>query len=147
MSFIEGTVSARRLFVVLRTTVRFFHARYAAVMMGMAAWPCAAATPAPDAAGIEFFEKHIRPIFVEHCHKCHSAEAEKLKGGLLRDTRDGLRKGGDTGPAIVPGDPDQSLLIKAVRYTNEDLQMPPAKGGGGKLDAKLVADLEAWVKM
>jgi len=130
-----------------RSRALLFRANDAVVLFLMAAWPCAAATPAPDAAGIEFFEKHIRPIFVEHCHKCHSAEAEKIKGGFLLDTRDGLLKGGDTGPALVPGDPEKSLLIKAVRYTNEDLQMPPAKGGGGKLNSKLITDLEAWVKM
>jgi hypothetical protein len=98
----------------------------------------------PESAGIEFFEKHVRPVFVEHCHQCHSAEAEKLKGGLLLDTKDGLLKGGDTGPAIVPGEPDKSLLIKAIRYTDENLQMPPK---GKKLTPEQVAHLEAWVKM
>ena len=104
------------------------------------------ATADPNRADAEFFEKKIRPVFVEHCYKCHSQEAEKVKGGLLLDTRDGLLKGGDTGPAIVPGDPDKSLLIKAVRYIDEDLQMPPRKGGG-RLTDEQIADLEAWVKM
>src|SRR5207247_3541400 len=98
----------------------------------------------PDSAGIEFFEKKIRPIFVENCYKCHSKEAEKLKGGLLLDTREGVLKGGDNGPAIVPGQPDKSLLIKAVRYTNSDLQMPPKNK---KLSAEQIADLETWVKI
>ncbi len=102
---------------------------------------------APDPAGVEFFEKKVRPIFVENCYKCHSREAEKIKGSLLLDTRENLLKGGDTGPAIVPGEPDKSLLIKAVRYTDEELQMPPRKGGGKKLAAEQIADLEAWVKM
>src|SRR5438876_11007659 len=106
-----------------------------------------AAAPEPDHAGVEFFEKKIRPIFVEHCYQCHSKDAEKVKGGLLLDTREGLLKGGDTGPALVAGDPEKSLLIKAVRYTDEDLQMPPRKGGGKKLAAKEIADLELWVKM
>src|SRR5262245_6329919 len=70
----------------------------------------------PDPAGIEFFEKKIRPIFVERCYRCHSPEVDKVKGGFLLDTREHLLKGGDTGAAIVPGDPDKSLLIKAVRY-------------------------------
>src|ERR1043166_5681747 len=74
----------------------------------------------PDPAGIEFFEKKIRPVLVEHCYPCHSQGAEKVKGGLLLDTRDGLLKGGENGPAIFEGDPDKSLLIKAVRYTDED---------------------------
>ena len=64
-------------------------------------------------------------MLANNCYKCHSAEAEKVKGGLLLDTREALLKGGDTGPAIVPGDPEKSLLIKAVRYTDPDLQMPP----------------------
>src|SRR5437867_4225941 len=98
----------------------------------------------PDHAGREFFEKKIRPIFVEHCYKCHSKESEKVKGGLLLDTREDLLKGGDTGLAIVPGDPEKSLLIKAVRYADENLQMPPKNQ---KLSDEQIADLEAWVKM
>ncbi|MBI3853901.1 MAG: PSD1 domain-containing protein [Verrucomicrobia bacterium] len=98
----------------------------------------------PDAVGVEFFEKKIRPLLVDHCYKCHSAESEKIKGGLRLDTRDNLLKGGDTGPSIVPGDPEKSLLIKAVRYTDKDLQMPPKNK---KLSAEKIADLEAWVKM
>ena len=97
-----------------------------------------------DSAGIEFFEKKIRPIFADNCYKCHSQKAEKIKGGLLLDTRDGLLKGGDTGPAIVPGDVEKSLLIKAVRYTDDDLKMPPKDK---KLSSGQIADLEAWVKM
>ena len=92
---------------------------------------------------IDFFEKRIRPLVVENCYKCHSAEAEKLKGGLLLDTKEGLARGGDTGPAIVPGDPDASLLIRAVRWNDEKLQMPPKK----KLSSSEIADLETWVKM
>src|SRR5436190_20937203 len=75
--------------------------------------------------GFEFFEKNIRPLLAENCYKCHSAKSEKIKGGLLLDTREGLLKGGENGPAIVPGDPDKSLLIKAVHYIDKDLQMPP----------------------
>src|SRR5262249_25132161 len=66
----------------------------------------------PTADQVAFFEKKIRPVLVDQCGKCHSATAEKLKGGLLLDTRDGLRKGGDSGPAVVPGNPDRSTLIK-----------------------------------
>ena len=93
--------------------------------------------------GIDFFEKRIRPVLVEHCYDCHSAESEKLKGGLLLDTREGLARGGDTGPAIIAGDPDASLLINAVRWADEKLQMPPKK----KLSDAAIADLEMWVKM
>ncbi|MDB6029124.1 MAG: hypothetical protein JWM68_5347, partial [Verrucomicrobiales bacterium] len=98
---------------------------------------------APDPAALEFFEKKIRPLLAENCYKCHSAQAEKLKGGLMLDSKDGLLKGGDTGPAITPGDPEKSLLIKAVRYADENLQMPPK---GKKLSAEQIADLETWVK-
>ena len=70
------------------------------------------------------------------CAKCHASTAEKLKGSLLVDSREGLRKGGDTGAAIVPGDLDESLLITAIRYTDDSLQMPPKE----RLPAEVVAD-------
>jgi hypothetical protein len=91
--------------------------------------------------GAEFFEKRIRPILVDHCYKCHSATG-KIKGELRVDSKQGLLKGGKTRPAIVPGDPAKSLLIEAVRYTNEDLQMPPKE----QLSKGQVADLVAWIK-
>ena len=94
----------------------------------------------PDAAGIEFFEKKIRPLFVQHCYECHS-ESKKVKGGLQLDSRSGWTKGGDSGPAIVPGNLDESLLIEAVRYDG-DFQMPPK----GKLPGSAIRDLEEWVK-
>src|SRR4051812_12115527 len=75
--------------------------------------------------GIEFFEKRIRPVLVEHCYECHSAEAKKLKGNLRLDSREDILRGGETGPAIIPGKPDKSLLITAIKYTDKDLQMPP----------------------
>lgn len=93
---------------------------------------------------VEFFENKVRPLLANHCYKCHSQSAEKVKGGLLLDTRDGVFAGGNNGPAIVPGNPDKSLLIEAVRYTNPDLQMPPK---GEKLTDAQVADLVSWVKM
>ncbi|MBY0524082.1 MAG: PSD1 and planctomycete cytochrome C domain-containing protein [Gemmataceae bacterium] len=93
-------------------------------------------------ADIDFFEKKVRPVLVEHCYSCHSAAANKAKGDLLLDSRDGVRKGGESGSAIVPGKPDESLLIKAVRHQDE-LRMPPKN----KLPAAVIADLEAWVKM
>ena len=102
-----------------------------------------AAQAAEHAAGVEFFEKKIRPVLVETCYKCHST-GEKVKGGLLLDTREAMLKGGDSGPSIVPGDPEKSLLIKAIRYADENLQMPPK---GKKLAAEQIADLEAWIKM
>lgn len=102
----------------------------------------ALASDAP-AEAVEFFENKIRPIFVGHCYECHSIEKKKRKGGLLLDSRDALLKGGDSGPALVPGDPEKSLLIMAVRQTDKDLRMPPKQ----KLSGTQIADLEAWVKM
>lgn len=106
-----------------------------------------AAGLSPHAAadnGIDFFEQKVRPVLVDACYKCHSAKGDKVKGGLLLDTRDGMLKGGDSGPALVPGDPDKSLFIKAVRYTDENLQMPPKNK---KLSAEQISALEQWVKM
>src|SRR5437016_13948906 len=88
----------------------------------------------------EFFEKKIRPLLAERCYKCHSLEAEKLKSGLLLDTKDGMLKGGESGkPAIVPGNAEASRLIEAIRYKNEDLQMPPPKSG--RLNDEQIDDL------
>jgi len=103
----------------------------------------AADTSKQDAEGLEFFEKKIRPLLSDKCYECHSADSKKLKGGLRLDIREGVLKGGTSGAAVVPGQPDKSLLIKAVRYTDEDLQMPPKH----KLSPAEVADLESWVKM
>ncbi len=91
-----------------------------------------------------FFESKVRPILVEHCYGCHSGV--NSKGGLLLDTRQGWEKGGDSGAAIVPGQPEESLFIRAIRYHDEDLAMPPKKKGG-KLPATVIADLVEWVKM
>ncbi|QDU18785.1 DUF1553 domain-containing protein [Urbifossiella limnaea] len=113
----------------------------------LAAAPAAAQTPTADAAGsgVDFFEKKIRPALAEHCYSCHSADAaakNKLKGGLALDTRDAVRAGGDSGPALVAGDPAKSLIVESLRYTG-DLRMPPK----GKLPPAVVADFEKWVKM
>jgi cytochrome c553 len=95
-------------------------------------------------ADLEFFEKKIRPVLAEHCYECHGAE--KQKGGLRLDSREALRVGGDSGPAIVPGEPGKSLLIRAVQYLDKDLAMPPSKDGSKKLPAAVIADLESWVQ-
>src|SRR5262249_20596317 len=94
--------------------------------------------------GIEFFEKKIRPILVDNCFKCHSAAADKIRGGLSMETRDSMRKGGDKGPAVVPGDLKKSLLIEAIHHANDRVkQMPPKE----KLPDQVIADFETWVKM
>ena len=100
-----------------------------------------------DRAGLAFFENRIRPLLAENCYECHSAKAKKLKGGLRLDDRDAFWKGGDSGVAIVPGDPERSLLIKAVRHTEKDLAMPPSKDGSKKLPEAAIAGLVDWVKM
>ncbi len=106
----------------------------------------AAVEAKPDAAQTAFFEKNIRPVLATKCYKCHSADADKVRGGLLLDTRDGLRKGGEAGPAIVPGNPGESLLIQALHSKDKDTAMPPEKSGG-KLPASVISDFETWVKM
>lgn len=98
---------------------------------------------AADNAGIEFFEKKIRPVLVEHCQKCHATDSKKIGGGLLLDHREGIFKGGDSGAAVEAGKPDDSLLITAIRYEDESLKMPPS----GKLPAAVIADFEEWVKL
>ena len=97
----------------------------------------------PDAEGLAFFEKKIRPVLVDNCYKCHSANSEKLKGELRLDTREGIRKGGESGHAVVPNNLKESLLIEAIRYGDEDLAMPPKE----KLPASVVADFEKWIMM
>lgn len=98
-----------------------------------------AASP-PEAEQAEFFEKRIRPILVRHCYECHSVVAKEPKGGLLLDSRDNLRKGGESGTVIIPGKPEESLLISAVRH--ESLEMPPDK----RLPDDVIADLTHWVR-
>ena len=91
----------------------------------------------------DFFERRIRPVLAQNCYECHSAQSKSLKAGLRVDTREGLRLGGKSGePAIVPGDAEKSLLLKAIRHTSADLQMPPKK----KLSLQQVADFEQWVR-
>jgi hypothetical protein len=97
--------------------------------------------PSPEA--LEFFEKKIRPVLADRCYSCHSAEAKKLKGALRLDSREFILRGGDAGPAIVPGDPTKSLLIKAVRYGDPDLKMPPKE----RLPAAISDDLARWVAL
>jgi len=96
----------------------------------------------PTAEKAEFFEQKIRPLLIERCYQCHS-QAKQVKGKLRLDSRQGWETGGDSGAAIVPGKPDESLLISAVRYRNRDLQMPP----DGKLSDAEIGLLEEWVRI
>ena len=100
---------------------------------------------APSRAGVDFFEKKIRPVLIEHCYSCHSAEAaknKKLRGGLYLDSRAGLRKGGESGPVLDTAKPDDSPLLKALRHDG-DVRMPSK----GKLATGVVKDFEQWLAM
>lgn len=90
----------------------------------------------------EFFERRIRPLLHEHCYECHSADAKTVHGGLLLDTADAIAVGGDSGPTLVAGKPDESLLIIAIRYHDDDVQMPPQ----GRMTETQIETLETWVR-
>ena len=91
----------------------------------------------------QFFESEVRPILAENCYSCHSTKAKKIKGGLFLDHGSSIFSGGDSGPAVIPGDLDQSLIIEAVRYEDPDSAMPPKK----KLADNEIKALEKWVTM
>jgi len=95
----------------------------------------------PTPEQIRFFETNIRPLFVEHCFKCHGPD--KRKASLRLDTRDAILKGGRSGAAVTPERPDSSLLMKAVSYRDDELKMPPQ----GKLPDRQIADLTRWIQM
>ena len=106
--------------------------------------PLSAFADQPSTEGLNFFEAKIRPVLVQRCYKCHSEEAarnDEMQGELLLDTRDGLRKGGESGPAVVPGKVTASLLVAAIRH--ESLKMPPDT----KLEPEVIADFVKWVEM
>jgi hypothetical protein len=90
---------------------------------------------------IEFFEKRIRPVLIRHCYECHSAASADVKSGLRLDSRDFIRKGGESGPSVVPGNTKESLLLEAIRH--ESFEMPPDL----KLPEKVIADFEKWIEI
>jgi hypothetical protein len=102
---------------------------------------CSSVCGADDTEGAVFFETRIRPVLVEHCYSCHSAQAKEVKGSLLVDSARGLLHGGDSGTALVAGEPGESLLIEALRY--EGLEMPPSK----RLPEGVISDFAQWVAM
>ena len=112
-------------------------------MLAVVSLIASSAPGATEQESLDFFEKRIRPLLADHCYECHSAAKGKTKGGLDLSSRDGWTKGGDSGTALVPGKPDDSLLVTAVRYWNKDLQMPPKK----PLSPGQVDDLIEWVKL
>lgn len=106
----------------------------------LAARPCRA--DESESASRERFEKEIRPVLVERCYECHNSTTQK-KGGLALDCREALLAGGDSGPAIIPGSPDKSRLIRAIAHADSKLKMPK---GGPKLDDKVVASFSRWIQ-
>lgn len=118
-------------------------ARFATLLIPFAQLLAVSVQPLPASDDVAFFEKRIRPVLVEHCYPCHSAQAfnaDRLKGGLLLDSRAGLRHGGDSGPAVVPNRPADSLLMSALRH--ESYEMPP----NGKLPDNVIADFKEWIE-
>jgi len=116
----------------------------AAILLVAVIPPSVSGQPAPgtDAAGVEYFEKKVRPILVDNCYSCHSADT-KPSGGLRVDDKNGLLQGGNTGPAIVPGQPDKSLLLKRVTLADAKRRMPIE---GQHLSDEQVAILTKWIK-
>jgi hypothetical protein len=105
------------------------------------AWAAAAPASGDPTAGLDFFEKRVRPVLVEHCLPCHGLA--KQRSGLRLDRMEDIQKGGDRGPAVIARSPKDSPLVQAIRYDDADLSMPPK----GKLPERAIADLTAWVQM
>ncbi len=104
----------------------------------------AASALAQDSQPFDFFESKIRPVLIESCYPCHSTESGKAKAGLLVDSAPALLQGGDRGPAILPGNANESWLVKAITYSDPDLQMPPASHGG-QLPQPTIENLITWI--
>src|SRR5688572_32633290 len=105
-------------------------------IIASASTPLFAQTP-----DVEFFEAKIRPVLVQKCYGCHNSKLTAPKGNLVLDSKEGLLKGGVSGPALVPGNPKESRLMTALRYTDPLAQMPPS----GKLPDTVLADFEQWI--
>lgn len=99
----------------------------------------------PTKGELQFFESKVRPLLVEKCYACHSLDSNLAEGGLRVDTRDAIRRGGSGGPGLIAGEPESSLIIRAIEYRDPDLQMPPADGGG-KLTDPEIKILKQWVR-
>jgi hypothetical protein len=117
---------------------------FAFLFAALVSVPVAQADPSPDQ--LAFFESKVRPVLVNNCYGCHSAEAQtkgKLKAGLFVDSREGLLAGGESGPALAPGKPAESLLLKVLNHEIKGAEMPPK----GKLSPQIIADLTNWIAM
>jgi mono/diheme cytochrome c family protein len=129
-----------------RNITRLLASVFAGLLLGSVAGAAPPAVSPPLAASPEhaaYFEQHVRPLLVQHCYECHSDKSKPLQGNLALDKKVGWVRGGDSGPAIVPGKPDDSLLVKAVTYKDENVQMPPS----GKLPEAEIQTLVRWVQM
>ena len=102
---------------------------------------CSPRTRAEDKESSTFKSK-ILPVLTKHCYECHSTKAKKSEGGLKLDSKEGRRRGGDRGPAVVPNDVAESILIDALKYSDDDLQMPP----NGKLSDEVIEDFVQWIE-
>jgi hypothetical protein len=117
---------------------------HAAAVVCLLAVPGQAQSPgsADNGDELDFFERKIRPILVARCYECHSGDSKSPGGSLRLDSRDGMLTGGDSGPAVVPGEPEKSLLLQAISYQSELVQMPP----NGKLPEAEIRLLTEWLK-
>src|SRR5260370_41960871 len=95
-----------------------------------------------NSESLSLFETKIRPVLAARCYVCHSAKAAKVQGGLLLASQAGVKRGGSSGAAVVPGDPDKSLLVHALRYQDKNLQMPAGK----PLPVEVAADVDNWIR-
>jgi hypothetical protein len=126
-----------------RTAAEWFTAGFSVCGLPFACAENSAEPTTGDPAGIEYFETHVRPLLVEHCYECHSEETGESQGGLRLDNAAASLKGGLTGAAVIAGNLEQSLLVKAVRYEDPDFSMPPA----GKLEDAQIQKLEHWISI
>ena len=127
LGFLENNIVERHCFGVF-------------VMFAVSVSSTYAQSTDPDAEWRDFFEQKIRPVLIQHCYTCHSSVADPIEGGLQLDFRDGVLKGGSRGPAVLPGKPDESILLKAIRY--EELEMPPS----GQLPARVIDNFRKWIQ-
>ncbi|HSI64056.1 MAG TPA: DUF1549 domain-containing protein, partial [Candidatus Saccharimonadia bacterium] len=125
-----------------QTSLRGWLACLGLAVAGASAVHAAPPTPTSAEDGNAFFEKKVRPLLIDKCYSCHSPE-HKVKGGLRLDTKEGLTEGGDSGPSVVPNEPDKSLLLRAITYEDRDLKMPPKK----KLSTEDVEIIRQWIAM
>lgn len=119
---------------------RFAFSLLLSISLAAALCPDAVQGQATDAERTEFFERRIRPVLADRCYECHAADAKEIGGQLLLDTREGVLRGGESGPAVQPGEPDQSLLIAALRHDGPE--MPP----DARLPDDVIRDFERWIR-